>query len=456
MPDGWFSPRRLLLPGFVALVFAGIVHASVFTVASSLPPGWLLLTCAAIGVTAVAPRFPQVSLAAYMVLASGVPRYGKDFEVILRSGALEWICVLGVLGWVLWCVQTRSTPPWRTYLFAAMTAFMVWLGIAWVVAQNAGWASEPFPGHNPVQFLHGFSLFLIASNTLGDERASWLMALTLCLALLLRGLVQGVSGLYLETDLTALAAMVLPLALMGAWCARGRGLRIAFVVAGMGMLAIIAIGQNRAAAVGLIAALATLLWHSKHKLKAMGVALGIAAVLAFAFPMGDYFNRFRVLWDPSAQHKTASLDRGTIEGRLTLWAGGRDLIQDNPWFGVGPGNFPHVIGRYRQGTDHYVAHNNYMNTAAEAGVPGLMLYLALFAGALMVLERSLRSASDERLRPLARMLQASLIGYLVTGMFISRQDMALAYLLVGWALALSVGSARRPDPLRGSRTVSSA
>jgi hypothetical protein len=67
----------------------------------------------------------------------------------------------------------------------------------------------------------------------------------------------------------------------------------------------------------------------------------------------------------------------------------------------------------------------------------LALYLGFFLGAVVMLNR-MRGA---RRRPpwqrsSAQMLQLSLIAYLVGGIFNSRHDFVLAYVITGWALAL--------------------
>ncbi len=62
--------------------------------------------------------------------------------------------------------------------------------------------------------------------------------------------------------------------------------------------------------------------------------------------------------------------------RLEFWRGTLDMIAANPWSGSGPGTFVHAYNRYqteataRWLVDH--AHNDYLELAAEFGLPGLL------------------------------------------------------------------------------------
>ena len=56
------------------------------------------------------------------------------------------------------------------------------------------------------------------------------------------------------------------------------------------------------------------------------------------------------------------------------------LIRDNPWFGVGPKNVNVEALRYRGNRDYpdwmyQHMHNNFLQIAAERGIPGLILWL---------------------------------------------------------------------------------
>src|SRR5206468_6526411 len=88
-----------------------------------------------------------------------------------------------------------------------------------------------------------------------------------------------------------------------------------------------------------------------------------------------------------------------------------------------------------------VAHNNYVQVAAETGFPGLALYLALFGTALASAARVMGQSAHDWRGATAGALQVSIVAYLTAGLFISRHDMVLAYMLVGWVAATASAAA---------------
>ena len=123
-------------------------------------------------------------------------------------------------------------------------------------------------------------------------------------------------------------------------------------------------------------------------------------------------------------------------GRLQIWHRGIGYMLDNPILGVGPGNFATAEGTLsplaeRQmwgiGVRWNAPHNSFVQIAAELGVPGLALYLAVIVSAF----RALRRATT----PLTPALTASLLGFVVGSFFLSLSYSEMLYTLV----ALSVG-----------------
>jgi O-antigen ligase len=88
----------------------------------------------------------------------------------------------------------------------------------------------------------------------------------------------------------------------------------------------------------------------------------------------------------------------TVGQRYQLWAISLKMIRDHPLLGVGAGNFTHQFARYsgivslRRGA--LVAHNAFLAVAAEQGIPGGLLFIALLLAAFVSLRRSYRWARD--------------------------------------------------------------
>ena len=121
--------------------------------------------------------------------------------------------------------------------------------------------------------------------------------------------------------------------------------------------------------------------------------------------------------------RLADDDRGAAEVRLPLIQVALAMIADNPAFGVGPSSYGSVMRNYDETpglvTEHFdwPVHNVYLLIAAETGLPGLLLFLALVIIASgrgwMVLRNS---SADPTLRALALGLLVGMAAYLITGL----------------------------------------
>ena len=384
------------------------------------------------------PRFPAVALGVFILVAYGLPRYGNDFLALLNLNLLNWVSSLSLMGWIVWLVRERASPRISHWLTLVMIAFVAWIGITMLAAAARGEVVGYFPRHHPSQFFQSLVLFLIAAHTLGERTAAWWFSLLLCAMPTVQAQFLGSSAIYLDSDIPALSAMILPAAIMGAFFAPNLTMRIAFSAFALDMLRIVTISRNRAAAVGLACAVALLWWNSGHRVRWTLVGAPLILLFAWLLIPKDYVDRFSVLWDPQANHPTATLDRATVQGRFDLWDAGARMVRDHPLVGVGAGNYPHAIGRYRPEAKNLPTHSNVLNVAAETGIPGAILYIGLFAGAIVMLQSVIRRARPGWPEDGARMVQAALAAHLGVGLFLSRHDMQLAYLLLGWGVALQL------------------
>lgn len=80
----------------------------------------------------------------------------------------------------------------------------------------------------------------------------------------------------------------------------------------------------------------------------------------------------------------------SIGVRTQVWHAAFQLFEQNPWFGVGHGQFSTVVGQHQQelGVSQfavgYHAHNDYLQLLAEMGVLGLTSVLLLFVGTVFL------------------------------------------------------------------------
>lgn len=435
----WWQPLAAALVCF---------YVGASAVRLGLGPLGVFLCAAAVLSLACAHRAPAWGLAVFVAAAYGLPRYGEANAAILSLNLLDWLAALLLTGCTLWMLQNRRAVCISAWPLQVMALFLLWGAVSLWFSSPEMQAMEYDARHHPEQFLQAGVLMLVASQVLGVRAAGWLFAALLSCIVAARVLLQG-DAIYLDGDIAGLAVMGLPFALLGVALQLPAWLRLAMAAVACGLVGVVFAAQNRGVALGLALALFMLWLNARRRWLWMGAAVLSMLVLA-SFAPGDYFNRFRVLWDPAASHATAGLDRETIEQRKQLWEAGFRAFKDHPWLGVGPGNDFKVLGAYFERSDALPTHNSFLSVAVETGAIGVLLYAALFVGGIAQLQRLIRRGPSGWQRDTRRMLQASLAAYLGLGLVLTRHDMQLAYLLLGWAVALSstASADRRGVPAR--------
>ncbi|MCA9458083.1 MAG: O-antigen ligase family protein [Nitrospira sp.] len=122
----------------------------------------------------------------------------------------------------------------------------------------------------------------------------------------------------------------------------------------------------------------------------------------------------------------------SAQSRLDLWADCWDVMLHYPVFGVGPDHWPLIAAEYGwpEGKE---AHTLWLQTGAELGFAGLA-FLGLFYGLciarLFPLARSKLGEQATWQQDLARMVIASLSGFVVAAQFVSLETLEFSYYVV--------------------------
>ena len=195
---------------------------------------------------------------------------------------------------------------------------------------------------------------------------------------------------------------------------------------------------GRAAMLGM---LATLVWSVVRLRRPLLVAVGLLAGITVVYRLAgtEVVDRLLTVGAYSEEPSAA--------GRIEVWKASLPMIADHPLLGVGPGHFPSYALQYnpsaRQGR---VVHNEFLETAAESGLPAALALLLIVGGSLVTLRR-LRKAMWARPETrwayyYAAMLEAALIAYVVSAMFASFPYFELFYVIVALTVALKKLAAR--------------
>ncbi len=236
-------------------------------------------------------------------------------------------------------------------------------------------------------------------------------------------------------------------------------------------LAHLLVSVSRAGWLALLAALAYWFWPQLARLglRLQQLLIGGLVALLLSAPLGLVLDGLpsgggqtlggtvthfaKNTWDRAL----SSFDRGnfSVAQRLIIWGDTLDLIRANPVLGVGPGNFELALPAYRNPERHrawkelmgertnvaYEAENEYLEFAAEGGLPGLAAMLWLLGALLWSGWQRLRHQPDPALRALTRGCLAGLIATLVHSLFsFNLQDpasAALFWLFGGLVVALN-------------------
>lgn len=199
----------------------------------------------------------------------------------------------------------------------------------------------------------------------------------------------------------------------------------------------------RGAFVGIVAVLFVLFLKSQKKIL---MAFSGLILLAVAIPLVPerYIERIA----STANYETDE----SANIRLTLWSAGVRMVADRPLLGVGVGNFSTAYGStYRQEDSAnlwWEPHNNFIQSASEMGLLGLVTFVALMVVTFRENKRSriaLRAAGEDKvfLTSYMQAIDIGLIGYIVSGCFITSTYYPHLYLMAMLARTCSVLSAQR-------------
>ena len=148
------------------------------------------------------------------------------------------------------------------------------------------------------------------------------------------------------------------------------------------------------------------------------VLVGVVAVVTLGWTF---------LPDEQKQRFSESGSDKTSQQRLLYWENGYEMLNDYPMTGVGYFNFrPYFTDYYPEDMLYphaELAHNIFIQVAADLGYPGLVIYVCLILSCLLMMsnliKRMLQREAALPLLPIIQGFNISFVGFLVAGQFVS-------------------------------------
>jgi O-antigen ligase len=371
-------------------------------------------------------------------LKTAPPLAGLPFDLTLLSFALL-LPLLGLLA---------ATRRWEIAPAVALPLSAAMLLILWLVIAGAWTGSRLVAGDKLSDIVLAAPIMLAAGMLVGAEPRARraLAATTLLIGVAVAAIVGwGMAFGWPPRDALDPQALKLQYQLAGLAMAMAAGLAAMRAVAARGLARLLWL-----LLVGLLAA-AALIPGGRTALLALGLGVALAPALrlrgtaALAWLAGVALlgaaGALLLLLRPEEAEGLRTLERlteeaGGLDTRLGLWSAALDWAGRAGPLGLGTGGFSIAAGHgERRGL---YPHNHALEALAEAGLPGLLLWLGAFGGAVVVALRLRPALAPGRVAAIAAMVAPVALSVLVSTDLGNR----MAWFALG--LLLSLGLHGRP------------
>lgn len=424
---------------YYLLVLAALAYMISFCLWKDIPPGiggqprsstlpvdwqmpqWLfVLYIIAVASLFLCIRWPLIAMVSYIFITWAFAIHKPVWIYTQWSGIQTILVVLGALATFLHFQQKQE--KWRIWddaISKLFILFLSWYILSAVVALLRPGNYTPPLQFSPSSLLEGFLLFSVIKSSAGRRKTMLILSTTVIITLLLRILFFQ-SGFHKDGDIARCVVIGMPLAWYFCFYFRFWGSYIAAFVVGIACIYFLYSIENRGALIGLVLAIFAVLITSKYR--TLIFVTGIVVLIGGFIVFSDSKIASKIPSIPSLQELNGMVKDNK---RVITWKAGVKMGVDHWVFGVGPGNFLHSVGDYEPRIALHSAHNIFVDTFAEAGFLGLLLYVALLGTVMGV---SWTKAVKIQCAP-SRCVFIALAAHLGVGMFLSQTMMALPYLL---------------------------
>jgi hypothetical protein len=370
----------------------------------------------------------------YLYLSENLLGIFPDFTVIKA---------LGLLGFAWAGMRLAAGDPAARLLgHRPARLFLVFLGVVAVVAIAHGTGFQ-YAISRYLGFLVFLPFVVVAVRTqrdLGRVLAAMVLSYVLVFPYAVRQMVRfgdrlGV-GVYETNYLATILVLLVPLAFAFAAQQSVASRRALWTGGGLLLVVMVFLTSSRGGFVGLLAAGMVFVYRRRGLAGAVTVLLVLlGGVLLLPTDLGT--RALATIFQDSGQ-LPAGLEQSNRAHVALFWAALR-MIADSPLIGVGPLNFKALSTLYTGLDQGNIAHNSFLEIAAEFGVPALVVFVLLIVATFRTLGRATRATGSPEASELAGWaegLRSGLIGFLVAGCFISAQYEKVLWLSIFLTIVL--------------------
>jgi len=190
-------------------------------------------------------------------------------------------------------------------------------------------------------------------------------------------------------------------------------------------LAAVIVAASRGGFLGLVTAFLLGLYRSRKPLRNLALTGFLSVPLILVAPSSPVH---RIMYPSPSDKKSIQLHR-------ILWKTGLHMVEKHPLTGVGLGRFKPVEDQYWEVPLNraFIAHNAYVEIAAEMGLPALLLFFAILFYSYQSFEKVRIMALKFRIPLLSRLaagLEVGLVGCSVSLFFVSGQYQKLLWFVI--------------------------
>jgi putative inorganic carbon (HCO3(-)) transporter len=377
----------------------------------------------------------------YLYLGENLLGVFPDFTVIKA---------LGLLGFAWAGLRLAAGDPAGRLLGSRPARlFLVFLGVIAVVALVHGtgfqYAISRYLGF--LVFLPFVIVAVRSQRDLGRVLAAMVLSYVLVFPYAVRQMIRfgdrlGI-GLYETNYLATILVLLVPMAFVFSAQERLPMRRALWAGCGLLLVLMVFLTSSRGGFVGLLAAGMVFVYRRRG----LGGAIAVMLVLLGSVLLlpTDLGTRALATVFQDAGELPAGLEQSNRAHVALFWAALR-MIGDSPLVGVGPLNFKSLSTLYTGLHQGNIAHNSFLEIAAEFGLPALAVFVLLLASTFRTLGRVTRLAGSPEARELAGWaegLRSGLTGFLVAGCFISAQYEKVLWLSVFLTIVLGAVAEHR-------------